>query len=391
MKNVLIVGAGRLGKGFVGETFFNAGWHITFLDKDPRVIDELNKTKTYDVTVHTTEEVFTHTISNFDAYLIDDQQSVIDSFLKTDLVMLPLYPVDFEDAAKALAIGFNRQYELDPSAKKTLICLTNRNHIIDRITNYFRDSLANDDVRAWFDQNVVVRDSIVRRSTDAVTAYATHIETTAVSSLIIEGPVYSDFSDVKWLDVRKNVEMLKDIKVFLINGPHATTAYYGHWRGHENIPDAEEDPAVEKLVKGVHDATVQAVLYEYPVTRDDIRELEFLPAAKDEMVDSIFRVAYDPIRKTSPHDRFMGVIDLCLKYDIDYAPITKALATAFVYVESRDPNAVKIQKDIQKNGIRPTVSKYIGRPEDDVVVDRVVNNYKQLQQEPTASVMTPGA
>lgn len=107
MKNVLIVGAGRLGKGFVGETFFNAGWHITFLDKDPRVIDELNKTKTYDVTVHTTEEVFTHTISNFDAYLIDDQQSVIDSFLKTDLVMLPLYPVDFEDAAKALAIGFN--------------------------------------------------------------------------------------------------------------------------------------------------------------------------------------------------------------------------------------------------------------------------------------------
>ena len=69
----------------------------------------------------------------------------------------------------------------------------------------------------------------------------------------------------------------------------------------------------------------------------------------------------------------MGVIDLCLKYDIDYAPITKALATAFAYVESRDPNAVKIQKDIQKNGIRPTVSKYIGRPEDnDVVVDRVV-------------------
>jgi mannitol-1-phosphate 5-dehydrogenase len=87
----------------------------------------------------------------------------------------------------------------------------------------------------------------------------------------------------------------------------------------------------------------------------------------------------------------MGVIDLCLKYDIDYAPITKALATAFAYVESRDPNAVKIQKDIQKNGIRPTVSKYIGRPEDDVVVDRVVNNYKQLQQEATASVMTPGA
>ena len=37
MKNVLIVGAGRLGKGFIGETFDNAGWNITFLDKDPKV------------------------------------------------------------------------------------------------------------------------------------------------------------------------------------------------------------------------------------------------------------------------------------------------------------------------------------------------------------------
>lgn len=41
MKNVLIVGAGRLGKGFIGETFDNAGWNITFLDKDPKVEEEL--------------------------------------------------------------------------------------------------------------------------------------------------------------------------------------------------------------------------------------------------------------------------------------------------------------------------------------------------------------
>ena len=44
MKNVLIVGAGRLGKGFIGETFDNAGWNITFLDKDPKVEEELKKT-----------------------------------------------------------------------------------------------------------------------------------------------------------------------------------------------------------------------------------------------------------------------------------------------------------------------------------------------------------
>ncbi len=43
MKQVMIVGAGRLGKGFFGETFDNAGWKIAFLDKDPRVVEELKR------------------------------------------------------------------------------------------------------------------------------------------------------------------------------------------------------------------------------------------------------------------------------------------------------------------------------------------------------------
>ncbi|MEB3363754.1 hypothetical protein SDC49_08490 [Lactobacillus sp. R2/2] len=80
MKNVIIVGAGRLGKGFMGETFYNAGWKITFLDNDPRVIQELNRTHTYEVSVHTTKRVFTNTIKNYDAYLVDDYEHVLKAF-----------------------------------------------------------------------------------------------------------------------------------------------------------------------------------------------------------------------------------------------------------------------------------------------------------------------
>ena len=37
MNNVLIVGAGRLGKGFMGEIFDNAGWNLSFLDNDDTI------------------------------------------------------------------------------------------------------------------------------------------------------------------------------------------------------------------------------------------------------------------------------------------------------------------------------------------------------------------
>lgn len=381
MKNVIIVGAGRLGKGFVGETFFNAGWNIAFLDNDPQVIDELNKEGFYDVRVHTTDDVFVNKIDGYKAFVTDEECSVMDSFLETDLLMLPLYPEDFEESAKYLAKCFDKQFEVDPSAKKTLICLTNKNHIIDQITGYFRENLGSEEAKEWFDSNVAVRDSIVRRSTDAETTYSTDLVTTAVAALIIQGPVYSDFSDVKWLDVRENVEMLKDIKVFTINGPHAATAYYGYLKGYDDIVTAQADPDVAALIKAVHDATVHAVLFEYPVTREEIRELEYLPKAKNEMPDAIYRVGYDPIRKVGPQDRFMGVITLCEKYGINYDGIAKALACAFAYSEPADESAMTLQKDIAKDGIRATVAKYVGRDQKDEVVDKIVDEYEKVQKE----------
>lgn len=378
MKNVIIVGAGRLGKGFVGETFFNAGWNLTFLDSNPKVVDELNKNHYYDVRVHTTDDVFMNRIEGYKAFLTDEAYSVMDSFLAADLLMLPLYPEDFEASGKYLAKCFDQQFDVNPEAKKTLICLTNKNHIIEDITSYYRENLRDDAVKAWFDTNVVVRDSIVRRSTDADTAYSTDLVTTAVASLIIQGPVNSDFSDVKWLDVRENVEMLKDIKVFTINGPHAATAYYGHLKGYDDIPTAQADSDVAALIKAVHDATVHSVLFEYPVTREQIRELEYLPKAKNEMPDAIYRVAFDPIRKVGAHDRFMGVIALCEKYEINYEGIAKAVASAFAYNEPKDGSSVKIQEEISENGVRETISKYVGRKVNDSVVDTIVDEYKKM-------------
>ncbi|MGX7068084.1 mannitol-1-phosphate 5-dehydrogenase [Vagococcus fluvialis] len=380
MKNVMIVGAGRLGKGFVGETFHNAGWNISFLDKDPKVISELNKNGKYQVKVHTTDDVFINEIDNFQAFLTEYTPELTENFLNTDLLMCPLYPEDFEESAKFLSVLFKKQYEVKPEDKKTIICLTNKNHIISNITNYFKDNLENDELREWFDKNVVIRDSIVRRSTDAKSNYSTDLVTTAVASLIIQGPVNSDFSDVQWLDVRENVEMLKDIKVFTINGPHAATAYMGYLKKYDDIVTAQEDSEVANLIKAVHDATVQAVLYEYPVTREDIRELEYLPKAKNEMPDAIFRVAFDPIRKVGPQDRFMGVIALCQKYDINFDGIAKALACAFHYAEPKDPSAVKLNKEIKANGLQETVAKYIGRSVDDVVVNKILLESEKLKQ-----------
>src|SRR5699024_12279892 len=148
--------------------------------------------------------------------------------------------------------------------------------------------------------------------------------------------------------LRYKIEMLKDIKVFTINVPHAATAFYGYLKDYKLIPEAEKDEDISELIKGVHDTTVAAVMKEYPVTRDEIRELEYLPAAKNEMPDSVFRVAFDPIRKVSPRDRFMGVVDLCKKHELSYEPIAQAIAGGFGSSKERDPKEVIFQQKMKE-------------------------------------------
>ena len=137
MKNVLIVGAGRLGKGFVGETFDNAGWNITFLDKDPRVSEELQKHGCYYVKVHRVDEIQNRTVKNFKAYTCDEEYSCMEAFLETDVIVLPLYPEDFEEAAGYLAKCFEEFYRVHPDRRLTMICITNKNYLIPGITEAF--------------------------------------------------------------------------------------------------------------------------------------------------------------------------------------------------------------------------------------------------------------
>ena len=42
MKRAVIVGAGNIGRGFIGQLFSEAGWEVVYLDVSAPVVDALN-------------------------------------------------------------------------------------------------------------------------------------------------------------------------------------------------------------------------------------------------------------------------------------------------------------------------------------------------------------
>ena len=135
MNNVLIVGAGRLGKGFMGEIFDNAGWNLSFLDNDDTVIKELNNNGYYKVTVHREDRIDNRIISKYKAYSYDKDYSCEMAIINANVIAMTIYPEDFPEAIAYMGAAFRKRVEENYAQNLDVICLTNKNYLM--VSNNF--------------------------------------------------------------------------------------------------------------------------------------------------------------------------------------------------------------------------------------------------------------
>ena len=100
MNNIVIIGAGKEGKAYLGEVYDAAKWHVTFLDKDSRVIEALKEKGEYHVTVLRKDRTEQRIITGYEAYETDDSYSCMARIVDADVIALCLYPEDIEDAIR---------------------------------------------------------------------------------------------------------------------------------------------------------------------------------------------------------------------------------------------------------------------------------------------------
>lgn len=379
MQNILIVGAGRLGKGFIGEVFDKAKWKISFLDKDKEVIDNLNKENKYYVTVHREDRIDDRVISNYDAYTYEDIDKLKSDVINADVIALALYPEDFEYSIDKISDLFIDRIKNNYEKKLDILCLTNKNYLMKSFYNMFEKKLDTKENIEWFEKHVSLRDTIIRRATDADSNKSIHVRTTAVLTLLIQKPLLVSLNDVEWMEEIDNVELLKDLKVFTVNGPHVAAAFAGYLKGYKTINETVKDEECVDLIKKVNKEIYECILKAYPISREDLDKLSVFPKAKGEMEDYIYRVAYDPIRKLSRNDRLTGIAEICLKNNVEFDAIAQSIANGFAYDYNQDPYAMEIQNFIKDNGIDKAIVKYCNI-DNDKLFDKIKYYYNNIKK-----------
>lgn len=378
MGNILIVGAGRLGKGFIGEVFDKANWKISFLDKDEKVIKNLNEKGCYYVTVHREDKIEERTISGYKAYTYKDIEKMREDIISADVIALVLYPEDFNYAIDKISDFLKDRIQKEPNKNLDILCLTNKNYLMNSFNEQFINKLNNDSYIKWYNEHVSLRDTIVRRGTDADDNASIYVRTTAVLSLLIQEPLLVPLNDVEWLECCDKLELLKDLKVFTVNGPHVATAFAGYLKGYKTINETLSDNDCLALIENVHKEIYDGILKGYDISKEELDKLSVFPKAKGEMEDYIYRVAYDPIRKLSRNDRLTGIAMICIENGIEPDAIAQSIANGFAYDYEGDPHAMRIQKTIKEKGIEKAIVEYCGIESSSILYNKIKFYYNKI-------------
>src|SRR4051794_1011377 len=102
----LQIGAGNIGRGFIGQLLSEAGYEIAFADVDANLVDALNQRKSYPLRlVDSAGAVRNLTIGPVRAVLSSDAAAIVGEFAKADFVSTAVGANVLPKIAPMLAAG----------------------------------------------------------------------------------------------------------------------------------------------------------------------------------------------------------------------------------------------------------------------------------------------
>lgn len=343
-KQIVIFGAGKIGRSFIGQLFGCNGYTVVFIDVDKNIIDGLNQQGSYRVVIkgEIEKEIV---VPNVQAISSLDKEKVVEAVSNAGIMAVSVgknvLKIIIPVIADAL-IARNNKY---PGKPLDIILAENMRSAANFVSKYLKENLP-----SGFPMKAMV--GLVETSIGKMVPIVPLAElkkdplvvfTEAYNTLIVDREGFkSSIPDIVGLAPKDHIKAWVDRKAFIHNLGHATAAYYGY-RKHPNavyMYEILEDKEVLLFTRSVmlQSAYILKAIYPEDFTISDLEnhidDLIFRFRNKS-LQDTIFRVGQDLIRKLGPDDRFMGAIHLAINSGKPYDLILEAMSYG-LYFNAKD-------------------------------------------------------
>lgn len=350
----LHLGAGNIGRGFVGILLHEAGYELVFADVAAPLIDSLNEFDSY--TVHEVgagaRDV---TVTGFSGVNSgSDLEGLYEQIVDADLITTAVGPTVLRIIAPTIAEGLKRRAAAGKGKVAVMAC-ENAINATDGLAEAIREVYPEVDEAAFFANTAV--DRIVpnqerREGTQALDVTVETYHEWAVES----GPFNENVGEVPNIPGITWVEDLAPYitrKLFTVNTGHAATAYFGNAAGISKIADALADASVQAKVAAVLAETKQLIVEKFgfePEVQQAYVEKILTRFQNPDLPDTTDRVGRAPLRKISRNERFIGPAAELAERGYEATALVGAVAAALQFNVAEDAESVELQEKL--TGVR---------------------------------------
>ena len=334
-QKIVIFGAGKIGRSFIGQLFGCGGYKVVFVDIDPIMVDLLNQKGCYRVVIKgdAEEELIVPDVQAISAF---DSEMVAEAVSKAGILAVSVGKNALSKIAPIIAKGLLTRFITDPDLPIDIILAENMRSAGDFMKEQLEKSLPS---HYPIEKLVGLIETSIGKMVPIMTAGDLEKDPLLVfaepyNTLILDGNGFkSQIPQIQGLAPKGNIKAWVDRKAFIHNLGHATAAYFGYFRHPESVYLYEvlDDQNVFDFTRQVmlQSAEILHAVYPndftYPDLVSHIDDLlhRFMNRA---LKDTIFRVGQDLPRKLSADDRFMGAIHLAVQFDKQYDNIIHAMS-----------------------------------------------------------------
>ena len=387
-KNVLIWGAGRIGRGFAADLFDAANYHLTLVDQATELVAQLRHADQFTVVrAANAEDRNDQIISGYATLLTAQAAEVAAAVSSADLLAVAVFPQVFPTLAQQLAPGLARRQAERPDAALDIILFTNLPHAAVQFQTELQKALPAE-MQTYAAEKIGVVESLVIRMVAEPPAELKAREpllvwTNGYSELPVDRHGFKgEIPQVPGLRLVDDMRAEEMRKIYTYNMCHAVLAYHGARWGHTLAVECLHDPVVRIEAEGALTEVSEALQREYGFTADEMarwNENVLRQTDNPTLGDTVVRHGADPRRKLKRSDRLVGPLLLLHKHHLSAIHLIRAIAAALCFQNPDDAGAVYVQEQVAQLGVKSAVRELCELTEaEDDLVQSIVDAYQQL-------------
>lgn len=345
METFVQIGAGNIGRSFIGQLFSRAGFEVVFVDVVEEVINALNTHHRYrvDIKDRVPETIWVENVRGVSSRDITAAaRALADCRCCGTAVGPKALPYIYPTIAEGLKL---RHAEGKPPLD-IIICENMRDAAAAMragLAEHLPQGFPLDEMAGLVETSIgkmVPIMSAEDRATDPLLVFAE-----AYNTLICDGAAFKNpVPDVPGLSPRQNMKAYVDRKSFIHNFGHALCAYLGYLEDPSLVTtwQAVEHPVVGPAVRAGMWESARALIRVYPEEFNEENQGEHIEDlisrfANKALGDTLHRVGRDLQRKLSREDRVIGPLLMDLREGVE-APMTALCAAAGMQFRAPDGN-----------------------------------------------------